>query len=102
MDTLGGKLKHHTYYKGDNLPALEIKVINKYDNTGIQDKIKKNKIIINTAKYILIIQIKKKKFLGTKNLKKRHYITRPYDTPLKTKIPNGLIQFKKGKITQGD
>ena len=66
-------------------------MINGYGNTGVQDRIKKDKIIIDIVKYILIIQIKEEKFLKIKNLEKKHYIIRSYGTLLRTEIPNKLI-----------
>ena len=50
------------------------------------------------ARYILIMQTKKKKFLGIRNLEKGHYIIRPYGIPLRTEVPNGLVQFGKGGV----
>ena len=55
INILDREFKYYIYCRGGGLPVLGIKIINGYNNTNIQDKIKKDKIIIDTVRYILII-----------------------------------------------
>ena len=55
MDILDEGLGHYIYYKKSGFLILGTGMISGHNNAGIQDKIKKNKVIIDTIRHILMI-----------------------------------------------